>query len=117
MEESRLKTLMRNNGRAAQRLGIRFLASVVASPTVFSPKKSKNGGSGSEYDPEGEEDLNQDNGLQVVTFPASLTSSREISTMKVLPTQPVWNCLLSVFAIYFLLHYYPKLTATCEFVA
>ena len=79
MEESRLKTLMRNNERAAQLLGIRYLASVVASPTVFSPKKSKNGGSGSEYDPEGEEDLNKDNGLQVVTFPASLTSSHEIS--------------------------------------
>ena len=56
MGDTRMKTLMRNCPRA-QQLGSRFLACVVASPTVFSPEKSNKEGSGSGYDPEGEEDL------------------------------------------------------------
>ena len=56
MEVERLKCIMRNNARL-QQLGIRSLTSLFASPTVFSPKKSKNEGSGSDYDPEGEENI------------------------------------------------------------
>ena len=61
MEVERLKCIMRNNARL-QQLGIGSLTSLFASPTVFSPKKSKNEGSGSDYDPdedisEGEENI------------------------------------------------------------
>ena len=37
-----------------QELGLKSLAAQVASPTVFTPKKSKNEDSASEYDPEAE---------------------------------------------------------------
>ena len=96
MEQSRLENIRKNHARIHQ-LGIRFLASVVASPTVFSPKKSKNGGSGSDYDPDGEEDPSEgdisddplasdDNELQVVPLPTSSTPFHDISIMKVLLT-------------------------------
>ena len=55
IDETRLKNIMRNNPQI-QELGTN-LACVVALPTILSPKKSKKEGSGSEYDPEGEEDL------------------------------------------------------------
>ena len=59
MEEARLKCIMRHNARLQQLgLGIRSLTSIFASPTVFSPKKSKNEGSGSDYDPKGEGNIN-----------------------------------------------------------
>ena len=58
MKEARLKCIMRHNARLQQLgLGIRSLTSLFALPTVFSPKKSKNEGSGSDYDPEGEENI------------------------------------------------------------
>ena len=57
MEVERLKCIMRNNARL-QQLGIRSLTSLFASLTVFSPKKSKNEGSGSDYDLEGEANIN-----------------------------------------------------------
>ena len=55
IEEERLKTIMRNNARM-QELGIKSLASLVASPTKFSPRriKKEDSDSGSDYDPEGE---------------------------------------------------------------
>ena len=37
-----------------QKLSLKSLAAQVASPTVFTPKKSKNKDSASEYDPEAE---------------------------------------------------------------
>ena len=55
IEEERLKTIMRNNARM-QELGLKSLATLVASPTVFTPKKIKKEDSASEYDPEGESD-------------------------------------------------------------
>ena len=56
MQESRLKNIMRNNERL-QKLGVRPFGSIFASPTVFSPKKTRNDCSGSDYDPEEEEDI------------------------------------------------------------
>ena len=53
IEEDRLKTIKENNARM-QELGFKSLAAQVASPTVFTPKKSKNEDSASEYDPEAE---------------------------------------------------------------
>jgi hypothetical protein len=47
---------MRNNERL-QQLGFKFVSSLVASPTVFSPVKRNDEGSRAEYDPEVEEDL------------------------------------------------------------
>ena len=80
IEEERLKTIMRNNARL-QELGIKSLASLIASPTVFSPKKIKkeDSDSGSDYDPEGESDTSEadvscqssaseDNKLQVISL-------------------------------------------------
>ena len=88
MEESRMKTIMRKS-RWMQRLGTRFVASVVVSPTIFSPKKSNNDPSGPRYDPEGgisEGDLSGDEtlvteetGLQVVPLPASSPSCHDFS--------------------------------------
>ena len=51
IEEDGLKTISENNARM-QELGLKSLAAQVASPTVFTPKKSKNEDSASEYDPE-----------------------------------------------------------------
>ena len=80
IEEERLKTIMRNNARL-QELGLKSLASLIASPTVFSPKKIKkeDSDSGSDYDPEGESDTSEadvscqsaaseDNKLQVISL-------------------------------------------------
>ena len=53
IEEDRLKTIRENNARM-QELGLKSLAAQVASPTIFTPKKSKNGDSASEYDPKAE---------------------------------------------------------------
>ena len=60
-EEARLRNIIRNNERMEQ-MGIRSLANVLAPPTVSSSKKSKKEGSGSEYDPDGEneEDVSTD---------------------------------------------------------
>ena len=48
IEEDRLKTIRENNARMKE-LGLKSLAAQVAS-TVFTPKKSKNEDSASEYD-------------------------------------------------------------------
>ena len=81
IEEERLKTIMRNNARM-QELGLKSLATLVASPTVFIPKKIKKEDSTSEYDPEGESDgsegdvscqslASEDNELQVIPLSGS----------------------------------------------
>ena len=59
IEEERLKTIMRNNAR--QELGLKYSASLIASLTVFTPKKIKkeDSVSGSDYDPEGESDTSE----------------------------------------------------------
>ena len=53
IEKDRLKTIRENNAQM-QELGLKSLAAQVVSPTLFTPKKSKNKNSASEYDPEGE---------------------------------------------------------------
>ena len=47
IEEERLKTIMRNNERM-QELGFKSLATIAASPTVFTPEKTKKEDSASE---------------------------------------------------------------------
>ena len=60
-EEVRLRNIMRSNERMEQ-MGIRSLANVFAPPIVSSHKKSKQKGSRSEYDLDGEneEDVSTD---------------------------------------------------------
>ena len=60
IKEDRLKTI-RGNNAWMQELGLNSLAAQVASPTVFTPKKSKNEDSASEYDPEVESENSEGN--------------------------------------------------------
>ena len=81
IEEERLRTITRNNERM-QELGFKSLATIAASPTVFTPEKTKKEDSASEYDPEGESDgseedmsdqslASEDNVLQVIPLSGS----------------------------------------------
>ena len=60
IQEDRLKTIRENNARM-QELGLKSLAAQVASPTEFTPKKSKNEDSASEYDLEAESENSEGN--------------------------------------------------------
>lgn len=115
MDNTRIKNILRKHPR----LG-RNLANAVALPTILSPKKSKKKSSGSQHDPQGDEDLiegnmpveleslfSEDNELQAEPLPASSAPLHDISTMKVLLTYNVWNfCPSYSLAMY--LCYYPN---------
>ena len=114
-EEARLKNIMRNNEWMEQ-MGIRFLANAFASSTISSSKKSKKEGSGSEYDPEGEndEDISTDSLVSdedeqlVASLPASSTA-HQVPRTKVLLNPPV--CSLLAYYLCPLLFCY--MTVTC----
>ena len=83
IDNTRINNILRNHPQ----LG-RTLAYAVALPTILSPKKSKKESSGSQYDPQGEEDLTE----EAEPLPSNSTPFHDSSAVKVLLTYLVWNC-------------------------